>query len=106
MEGWWPLFRSGLWKLYYKLPRVSAKRFFHQLLPILHDAMLQVLGNRVSECYYLSYLGTKPGGRGKGYASRLLRHMMAKVSTAPSQYHYIAHINEEDRLIRKGGRCT
>jgi ribosomal protein S18 acetylase RimI-like enzyme len=41
--------------------------------------MDEVMGDRVNDCYYLVYIGTKPSARGRGYASKLMRDMIAKV---------------------------
>lgn len=80
METWWHVIRSGVWKLSYLLPAKVSKRLFVEFFPMLHDVMVEVLGERATECYYLSYIGTKPNSRKKGYAGRTIRYMMEKVS--------------------------
>ena len=48
---------------------------------MLHDAKISVLGDRDDEAWYLVYLGTKPSGRRRGHARKLLEHMIQRVST-------------------------
>ncbi|KAI9736416.1 MAG: hypothetical protein M1818_006150 [Claussenomyces sp. TS43310] len=67
-------FRSGLWRLYYKLSSEGRARYYGEFLPLLHHTKQDVLGNRDNESYYLVYLGTKPSARGKGYARKLIEH--------------------------------
>lgn len=71
-------FQSGLWRLHYKLSSAGRKRFFKEVFPALHDAKLAVLGPRDPSAYYLVYIGTRPSGRGRGYARRLIGDMTAK----------------------------
>ena len=37
MDDWWTMFRSGMWKLYFKLSKEGRKRWFKEFLPKLHD---------------------------------------------------------------------
>lgn len=73
-----------MWRLYFQLSPEGKKRYFQEILPLLHDTKAAVLGDRDHEAWYLNYLGTKPNSQGRGYASRLLKDMMAKVSTLPT----------------------
>lgn len=50
------------------------------MVNVLHDTKMSVLGDRDDEAWYLLYLGTKPGARGKGYAKKLLEFMIQRVS--------------------------
>ena len=79
-DGWWTVLRSGLWRMYYMLSAEGRKRYFNELLPLLHRTKLEVMGSRDAECYYLVYLGTKPRARGRGYARKLIEDMMGVVS--------------------------
>lgn len=88
VDGWWIALRSGLWRMYYLLSAEGRKRYFQELLPLLHDAKLEVMGSRDADCYYLVYLGTKPKARGQGYATRLLRDM-ARVADAENRPIYL-----------------
>lgn len=78
LDDWWTVLRSGMWRLYYQLSPEGRKRYYDEMLPLLHDTKLEVLGERDDDAYYLVYLGTKPHGRGRGYAGKLLRHMIDK----------------------------
>ncbi|TDZ30828.1 putative N-acetyltransferase [Colletotrichum spinosum] len=77
-DGWLTNLRSGLWRLNYQLTAEGRRRYYDELLPLLHDTKLEVMGVRDSDCYYLVYLGTKPNARGKGYARKLLNHMIER----------------------------
>lgn len=66
-------------KLYFQLPSEGRKRYYKEMLPLLHKTKAEVLGARDAESYYLVYIGTKPNVRGRGYATKLIRHMIVKV---------------------------
>jgi hypothetical protein len=70
-----------MWRLYYKLSVEGRARFYSEFMPLLHDTLIDVLGPRAHDCYYLVYLGSKPSARGKGYARKLIENMSIKVST-------------------------
>ena len=72
MDDLLTIFRSGMWRLNYKLSTEGKKRFFTEFLPLLHDVKSMVLGNRDSQAWYLVYIGCKPAARGKGYARKLI----------------------------------
>ncbi|KAL2120693.1 hypothetical protein VTJ04DRAFT_4720 [Mycothermus thermophilus] len=78
LDGWWTHLRSGLWRLHFELSVEGRRRYYDEILPLLHDTKTSVLGPRDADAWYLVYLGTKPGSQGKGYAARLLRDVMAK----------------------------
>ncbi|KAM7202895.1 hypothetical protein V8F33_002553 [Rhypophila sp. PSN 637] len=75
LDGWWTLFRSGLWRLNFQLSREGRKRYYDEILPLLHDTKAAVLGERDHDAWYLVYLGTKPNSQGRGYARSLLEDM-------------------------------
>jgi GNAT superfamily N-acetyltransferase len=79
-DDWWTMLRSGMWRLYYQLSAEGRNRYYNELIPVLHHTKEEVMGERDNDCYYLVYIGTKPNARGKGYASKLILDMMAKVS--------------------------
>ncbi|KAI9827151.1 MAG: hypothetical protein M1832_005287 [Thelocarpon impressellum] len=54
IDGWLTLFRSGLWRMYYRLSKEGRKRFFAEFLPLLHDTKRDVLGRRDADSYYLA----------------------------------------------------
>ncbi|KAK8212078.1 hypothetical protein IWZ01DRAFT_254536 [Phyllosticta capitalensis] len=68
-------FRSGMWRLYYRLCREGRQRFFTEFMPLLHDIKAHTLGDRDASSWYLVYIGTKPAARGKGYARKLVDHV-------------------------------
>jgi len=75
MDDYMTIFRSGMWRLNYRLSPEGKRRFFDEFLPLLHDTMHTTLGEREGEAWYLVYLGTKPAGRGKGHARKLIEHV-------------------------------
>jgi GNAT superfamily N-acetyltransferase len=79
MDDWWTIFRSGLWRLYYKLSHEGKARFYSEFLPLLHRTKHEVLKERDDQSLYLVYIGSKPSARGKGYAKALIQHGLAMV---------------------------
>jgi GNAT superfamily N-acetyltransferase len=77
-NGWLTMFRSGMWRLLYKLSSEAQRRYYQELLPLLHDTKAEVMGPRDDDCYYLVYIGTKPSGQRRGYARKLIEHMAAR----------------------------
>lgn len=71
--------RSGMWRLYYKFSKEGKDRFFNEFLPLLSTTKAEVLGDRDGSSWYLNYIGTKAGSRGKGYARQLIEHISAVV---------------------------
>lgn len=78
-DEWTTTLRSGLWRLPWQLSAEGRRRYYAELVPVLHDTKLEVMGSRDLDCYYLVYLGTKPSGRGRGYARKLIEQMAARV---------------------------
>jgi len=76
MDDLWTILRSGMWRLWYKLSREGKKRFYDEFLPLLHHTKHDVMGERDDDSYYLVYIGSKPSARGKGYAKKLIEHML------------------------------
>lgn len=88
LDGFTTLLRSGMWRLYLRLSGEGRKRYFSEVLPLLHDTKREVLGERDGgdeRAWYLVFLGTKEGSRGRGYARRLLEEGMrqADADNAP-----------------------
>jgi predicted acetyltransferase len=75
MDDYLTIFRSGMWRLNYRLSTEGKRRFFDEFLPLLHDTMHTSLGAREHEAWYLVYLGTKSSARGKGHARKLIEHV-------------------------------
>ncbi|KAK1256144.1 hypothetical protein MKX07_008403 [Trichoderma sp. CBMAI-0711] len=93
MDDWWTIFRSGMWRLYYQLGSEGRKRYYEDVLPLLHETMDEVMGDR--EYYYLAYIGTKPSARGKGYAKKLIMDMAAKAD-AENRAMYLESSSREN----------
>lgn len=97
------ILRSGMWRLNYKLSAEGKRRFFNEFLPLLHDAKHQVLGDRDDDAWYLVYLGTKPGSRGKGYARKLIEHV-TKQADVEGRPCYLESSNDiNPKIYRKMG---
>ncbi|KAJ8112437.1 hypothetical protein ONZ43_g5398 [Nemania bipapillata] len=77
-DDWLTILRSGMWRLYYQLSAEGRRRYYSELLPVLHQTKHEVMGDRDDDCYYLVYLGTKPSGQRRGYGRKLIDHMAAK----------------------------
>lgn len=90
-DDWLTILRSGMWRLYYQLSAEGRRRYYNELLPVLHQTKHEVMGDRDDDCYYLVYLGTKPSGQRRGYARKLIDHMAAKVRLIISYllYHIV-----------------
>ncbi|KIE02132.1 acetyltransferase, partial [Metarhizium majus ARSEF 297] len=102
-DDWLATLCSGTWRLWYQLSRESRIRLFNELYPALHDTKAEVLGDRNSDSYYLGYLGTKESSRGKGHATKLLRHIMEKAD-AENRAIYLESSNESNnRFYAKFG---
>jgi len=78
LDGWWTLLRSGMWRLYFQLSPEGRRRYFDEILPLLHDTKAAVLGDRDADAWYLVFLGTKPNSQGRGYGRLLLEHMIER----------------------------
>ncbi len=84
LDDWWTILRSGMWRLYFQLSAEGRRRYYDEILRLLHDTKAKVLGERDGDAYCLLYLGTKPNARGRGYAKKLLEHMLEQVKPPSS----------------------
>lgn len=75
MDDLLTVFRSGMWRLRFRLSREGRKRFFTEFMPLLHDTKASVMGERDASSWYLVYVGTRPSARGKGYCRKLIEHV-------------------------------
>ena len=75
MDDYATILRSGMWRLQYQLSKEGRKRFFNEFLPLLGDTKAQVMGERDNDSWYLVYIGTRPSGRGKGYARKVIEYV-------------------------------
>lgn len=71
--------RSGLWRLRFHLSPEGRTRFFDEFLPLLNITKSHVLGPvRDPDSWYLVYIGTRPSGRGKGFAKQCINYVTEK----------------------------
>ena len=107
MDDYLTILRSGMWRLNYQLSREGKKRFFTEFLPLLGDTKAQVMGARDHDSWYLVYIGTRPAGRGRGYARQVIQHVTALAdrdgkacyleSSSPATRRYYAKLGFEAR---------
>ncbi|KAI1409615.1 hypothetical protein F5Y13DRAFT_193119 [Hypoxylon sp. FL1857] len=100
MDDWLTIIRSGMWRLYYQLSAEGRKRYYQELLPVLHNTKVETMGDRDNECYYLVYLGTKPSGQRRGYARKLIEQMAAKAD-AEGRPMYLESSSEKNNAYYK-----
>lgn len=99
MDDYLTIFRSGMWRLNWELSKEGKKRFFHEFLPLLHDTKAQVMAERDDDdSYYLVYLGTRPSGRGKGYARKVVEYV-TRVADNEDRACYLESSNAINRKI-------
>ena len=87
MDNFCTMFRSGMWSFHWKLSKEGRKRFFDEFMPLLHNTKHEVLGKEEAKSWYLVYIGTRPGSRGKGYAKALIENITQKV-----RWHFRFHL--------------
>lgn len=92
------IFRSGLWRLNYQLSSEGRKRFFSEFFPLLHNTKRAVLAERDEESWYLVYIGTRPSGRGKGYARKVIEHV-SRMADEEGRACYLESSSELNRAI-------
>ena len=98
MDDLLTIIRSGMWRLNYLLSREGKKRFFSEFLPLLHDTKAQVMNIRDNDSWYLVYLGTRPSGRGKGYARKVVE-FVTRQADVEGRACYLESSNEVNRRI-------
>ncbi|KAL8682254.1 MAG: hypothetical protein Q9186_001713 [Xanthomendoza sp. 1 TL-2023] len=91
------------WSMNGKRSVEGQYRFQKEFLPLLHDTKQQVLGSLDNDSWYLVYIGTKPGSRGKGYAKQLIDHVTRQADDQ-GRVCYLESSNEVNpRFYRKLG---
>lgn len=90
--------RSGMWRLNWQLSKEGKKRFFDEFLPLLHDTKAQVMAERDDDSWYLVYIGTRPSGRGKGYARKVIEHV-TRMADAEGRACYLESSHAVNRII-------
>ncbi|RYP10307.1 hypothetical protein DL765_008161 [Monosporascus sp. GIB2] len=100
-DEWMTTLRSGMWRLPWQLSAEGRRRYYGELMPLLHDTKREVLGPaREEDCYYLVYLGTRPSGRGRGYARKLIEQMAARAD-AEGRAMYLESSSAKNNLYYK-----
>ena len=76
---------------------------FSEFFPLLTDTKLAVLGDRDPASWYLVYIGTRPDGRGKGYARKVVEYVTSRAD-AEGRACYLESSHEVNEAIyRKMG---
>ncbi|KAF1950785.1 hypothetical protein CC80DRAFT_426011 [Byssothecium circinans] len=91
-------FRSGMWRLNYRLSPEGKRRYFTEFLPLLHDTKVAALGARDPESWYLVYIGTKPSAQGKGYCRKLIEHV-TRQADREGRVTYLESSNDNNPAI-------
>ena len=99
MDDLLTIIRSGMWRLNYQLSPEGKKRYFSEFFPLLHDTKAQVMGNRDDESWYLVYIGTRPSGRGKGYARKVVEYVTKGLADPEGRASYLESSNFVNRKI-------
>ncbi|KAF9694393.1 hypothetical protein EKO04_007385 [Ascochyta lentis] len=103
MDDYLTICRSGLWRLNYRLSPEGKRRFFNEFFPLLHDTMQATLGDRELDTWYLVYLGTRPAGRGKGHARKLIEHVTRMADRAGNACYLESSNATNPAIYRKFG---
>lgn len=98
MDDYLTILRSGMWRLSYQLSPLGRDRFFNEFLPLLNHTKASVMGTRDQDSWYLVYIGTKPSGRGKGYARKAIEYV-TKMADKDGKACYLESSNEINRKI-------
>ncbi|EPX71722.1 uncharacterized protein SOCG_03658 [Schizosaccharomyces octosporus yFS286] len=76
IDDWYTIFRSGLWRLSYKLGAENRHRFFKELIPLHNKVMPEAMAGRTHNFWYLMFVGVKENKRGKGYLRSLIQPIL------------------------------
>ena len=98
IDDFWTILRSGLWRMKYKFSTQGRQRFFSEFLPLLHHTKATILGPRDTEAWYLVYVGTKAGSRGRGYCRKLVEHV-TRMADAERRACYLESSNDANLVI-------
>ncbi|KAH8155400.1 uncharacterized protein LAJ45_00410 [Morchella importuna] len=104
MDDWFTIFRSGMWRLYWKLTKEGKKRYFEEFLEVLHQTKVNAMGDQDKDAWYLVYLGVTPDARGRGYARKLIEFVTRKCDLEGGAPCYLesSHINNVPMYQRFG----
>jgi GNAT superfamily N-acetyltransferase len=98
MDDYLTILRSGMFRLVWQLSKEGRKRFFTEFLPLLNDTKAQVMAERDHDSWYLVYIGTRPSGRGKGYARKVISYVTA-MADAQGRACYLESSHAVNRII-------
>jgi GNAT superfamily N-acetyltransferase len=98
MDDYLTILRSGMFRLVWQLTKEGRKRFFGEFLPLLGDTKAQVMGDRDNDSWYLVYIGTRPSGRGKGYARQVINYVTS-MADAQGRACYLESSHHVNRII-------
>lgn len=98
MDDYLTLLRSGMWRLTYQLSPLGRGRFFNEFLPLLNHTKASIMGPRDQDSWYLVYIGTKPSGRGKGYARKAIEYVTTMADRG-GKACYLESSNGVNRII-------
>ncbi|KAI5820985.1 acyl-CoA N-acyltransferase [Pyronema omphalodes] len=104
MDDWYTIFRTGMWRLYFKLTAEGKKRYFGEFMEVLHQTKVNALGEQDNDAWYLVYIGVTPSARGRGYARKLVEHVTDKVDSEGGAPCYLesSHIRNVSMYQRFG----
>ncbi|KAF3935598.1 hypothetical protein ABW19_dt0204136 [Dactylella cylindrospora] len=97
-DDYWSIFRSGMWRLYYKLTKEGRRRYFHETFALAAHTKVDILGDRDPSSWYLTFLGTLPAARGLGYARKLVEYV-TKIADATNAPCYLESSHPHNRKI-------
>ncbi|CUS15794.1 unnamed protein product [Tuber aestivum] len=89
MDDWFTIFRSGMWRLWYKLTKEGKRRYFDEFMEILHRTKESVMGAQDSDTWYLVYVGVIPSARGRGYARKLIEYVTKQLDAEGGKPCYL-----------------
>jgi ribosomal protein S18 acetylase RimI-like enzyme len=97
------LFKSGTWRLHYKLSKEGKKRYFEEFMTVLHDTKHDVLKENDDNSWYLVYIGVVPEAQGRGLASQLVNHVAKKCDQDKVSMYLESSKERNNRLYQKLG---
>ncbi|TGZ77381.1 hypothetical protein EX30DRAFT_344164 [Ascodesmis nigricans] len=104
MDDWYTIFRTGMWRIYFKLTAEGRKRYFGEFMEKLHDTKVNALGELDNDAWYLVYIGVTPKARGRGYSRKLIEHVTNKLDADGGAPCYLesSHIRNVPMYQRYG----
>ncbi|EFW98940.1 n-acetyltransferase [Grosmannia clavigera kw1407] len=85
VDGWWTSLRSGLWRLHLQLSPEGHRRYYDELMPLLHQTKIE------------------PSARRRGYAQKLLEHVFVKADAEKRPIYLESSSATNNRFYSKFG---